>query len=651
MSRKSAIMLKGFSLAVSAAMIASVMQIPVYADELPDGRIAIEAGGGQTITEHWGNVRYSGQEGNGVDVTANEGSYAVVTTGKVQTDGIPEGSGFSGVYAYSKVGGFSSAEAEGVRSSACGIKAVSEDEGSRSSIKVEGDIDAKGNGIETKALSGAEADATVEGDVSGGKAGLEIFNNNGITKADIDGDLTGGTNGIDAQVINGGKTTVSVDGDIAGKTQNGVYAEVSEGGSFDLTADGSISGKSAGIVVENGHYAVEDVPETEGGTVDIRSNDVSGENTGIYVGSYAGAETDITVKGNVTGGTESAICANNEKSDTDITVKGDVTSKEGFGITGTTIDGELNITVDGTVSGGKGGVYTADDGSGFTLTVWKIEPDEQGALAFGMNDDEAYVENKAFEQTIQYIIRLDQPTAGATLSVTDKNGNALSKIVSSENTYEYAYEGDTVLLKVDLAEGYDLLGAYNNDGKAMELLKDADGNYYIVVPKGGGVSLSVEVKKAEPKKPDEDDDYEKALIEFLRQFNAALNDRSNSDSGLMEAAAMQGTAATIEAAPVSVRNQLLSKIIDAPTNAHIVFLTNESPILDKEIMDMLEIRRDISLTISYVLQGKRYIVDIPAGYSIDSLRIKEGIYAGQGDLTLKAYSSVEQVSVKALSMP
>jgi len=593
MSRKSAIMLKGFSLAVSAAMIASVMQIPVYADELPDGRIAIEAGGGQTITEHWGNVLYSGQEGNGVDVMANEGSYAVVTTGKVQTDGIPEGSGFSGVYAYSKVGGFSSAEAEGVRSSACGIKAVSEDEGSRSSIKVEGDIDAKGNGIETNAWFGAEADATVEGDVSGGKAGLEIINNNGITKADIDGDLTGGTNGIDAQVINGGKTTVSVDGDIAGKTQNGVYAEVSEGGSFDLTADGSISGKSAGIVVENGHYA----------------------------------ETDITVKGNVTGGTESAICANNEKSDTDITVKGDVTSKEGFGITGTTIDGELNITVDGTVSGGKGGVYTADDGSGFTLTVWKIEPDEQGALAFGMNDDEAYVENKAFEQTIQYIIRLDQPTAGATLSVTDKNGNALSKIVSSENTYEYAYEGDTALLKVDLAEGYDLLGAYNNDGKATELLKDADGNYYIVVPKGGGVSLSVEVKKAEPKKPDEDDDY------------------------VMEAAAMQGTAATIEAAPVSVRNQLLSKIIDAPTNAHIVFLTNESPILDKEIMDMLEIRRDISLTISYVLQGKRYIVDIPAGYPIDSLRIKEGIYAGQGDLTLKAYSSVEPVSVKALSMP
>lgn len=625
MSRKSGIMLKGFSLAVSAAMIASVMQLPVYADELPDGRIVIEAGGGQTITENWGNVRYSGQEGSGVDVRAYEGSDAVVTTGKVRADGIPEDPTHSGVYAYSEEGGFSSAETEGVRSSACGIKAVSEDAGSRSGIKVEGDIDAKGNGIETNAWFGAESDAIVEGDVSGGKAGLEIFNNNGITKADIDGDLTGGTNGIDAEVINGGKTTVSV--------------------------DGSISGKSAGINVENGHYAVEDVPEIKGGTVDIRSDDVSGENTGIYVGSYAGAETDITVNGNVTGGTGSAICANNEKSDTDITVKGDVTSKEGFGITGTTIDGELNITVDGTVSGGKGGVYTADDGSGFTLTVWKIEPDEQGALAFGMNDDEAYVENKAFEQTIQYIIRLDQPTAGATLSVTDKNGNALSKIVSSENTYEYAYEGDTVLLKVDLAEGYDLLGAYNNDGKATELLKDADGNYYIVVPKGGGVSLSVEVKKAEPKKPDEDDDYEKALIEFLRQFNAALNDRSNSDSGSTEETAMQGTAATIEAAPVNVRNQLLNKIVNASTREHIVFLTNESPILDKEIMDMLEMRSDISLTISYVLQGKRYIVDIPEGYPISSLRITTGIYAGQGNLTLKAYSSVEPVSNMALPMP
>ncbi len=606
MSRISGIMLKGFSLAVSAAMIASVMQLPVYADELPNGRIVIEAGGGQTITENWGNVRYSGQDGSGVDVRAYEGSYAVVTTGKVQADGITEDPTHSGVYAYSRYAGVSTAEVEGVWSSACGIKAESEGVASRSSIKVEGDIDAKGNGIETNAGSGAEADATVEGDVSGGKAGLEIFNNNGITKADIDGDLTGGTNGIDAEVINGGKTTVSV--------------------------DGSISGKSAGINVENGHYAVEDVPEIKGGTVDIRSNDVSGENCGIYVGSYAGAETDITVNGNVTGGTESAICANNEKSDTDITVKGDVTSKEGFGITGTTIDGELNITVDGTVSGGKGGVYTADDGSGFTLTVWKIEPDEQGALAFSMNDDEAYVENKAFEQTIQYIIRLDQPTAGATLSVKDKNGNALSKIVSSENTYEYAYEGDTVLLKVDLAEGYDLLGAYNNDGKATELLKDADGNYYIVVPKGGGVSLSVEVKKAEPKKPD----------------IAALIDRSNSDSSSTEAAAMQGTAATIEAAPVNVRNLLLNKIVNASTREHIVFLINESPILDKEIMDMLEMRSDISLTISYVLQGKRYIVDIPEGYPISSLRITTGIYAGQGNLTLKAYSSVEPVSTGAL---
>ena len=113
MSRISGIMLKGFSFAVSAAMIASVMQLPVYADELPNGRIVIEAGGGQKITEHWGNVRYSGQDGSGVDVTANEGSYASVTTGKVQADGMPED--HSGVYAYSRHAGVSTAEVEGSR--------------------------------------------------------------------------------------------------------------------------------------------------------------------------------------------------------------------------------------------------------------------------------------------------------------------------------------------------------------------------------------------------------------------------------------------------------------------------------------------------------------------------------------------------------
>ena len=37
---------------------------------------------------------------------------------------------------------------------------------------------------------------------------------------------------------------------------------------------------------------------------------------------------------------------------------------------------------------------------------------------------------------------------------------------------EWAYEGDTVLLKIDLQEGYDLLGAYGDDGKVNALLKD-----------------------------------------------------------------------------------------------------------------------------------------------------------------------------------
>ena len=45
-------------------------------------------------------------------------------------------------------------------------------------------------------------------------------------------------------------------------------------------------------------------------------------------------------------------------------------------------------------------------------------------------------------------------------------------VTSINCDYEYALEGEKVLLKVNLEAGYKLLAAYNGDGEKVELLVD-----------------------------------------------------------------------------------------------------------------------------------------------------------------------------------
>ena len=98
------------------------------------------------------------------------------------------------------------------------------------------------------------------------------------------------------------------------------------------------------------------------------------------------------------------------------------------------------------------------------------------------NDRVLTGEDVEFEKTINYIIKVEQPAEGATLS-------------ASQGT---AHEGENVALRIDLQDGYTVTGAFGDEGKSLPLLKDASGNYYVVVPKGGGVYLSVTLDKIAP---------------------------------------------------------------------------------------------------------------------------------------------------------
>ena len=182
-----------------------------------------------------------------------------------------------------------------------------------------------------------------------------------------------------------------------------------------------------------------------------------------------------------------------------------------------------DIVIDGTLSGERGSiVFTEGSGEYLDLTVWKVALDENGYAAMELirsgepydpyiqplADDETsegieyeYQRSQAaedLEQRILYIIKLEQPEAGGSLAAQKADGSELE----TSHDYQVAHEGDKVVLAVSVEEGYHLVTAYNGEEKVEVLGQDESGNYYIEVPRGGGVYLSVVLERDEEPVPE-----------------------------------------------------------------------------------------------------------------------------------------------------
>ena len=161
---------------------------------------------------------------------------------------------------------------------------------------------------------------------------------------------------------------------------------------------------------------------------------------------------------------------------------------------GLVVKGEVpaDVIIDGTLSGDHHAVVLSQESvaDNLTLTVWEIKPNADGSVAeYGQidaNGELQTTEATDVEKEIQYIIRLEQPQAGGS--------------IYTEGTFEYegytvAHENDTVILKVNVLPGYDIVDAFNGTDVKVSLMKDANGQYYLVVPRGGAVLLSVKLRR------------------------------------------------------------------------------------------------------------------------------------------------------------
>ena len=151
-----------------------------------------------------------------------------------------------------------------------------------------------------------------------------------------------------------------------------------------------------------------------------------------------------------------------------------------------------DIIVDGTLSGGESAILINNEiiDEDMKLTVWEVQPDEEGNIVeriIGYDDDgnPIYAQDREIEKQLQYIIRIE-PTQASMINLegaTDYEG------------YKVAHEGDTVTLKLNIPKGYAVDGAFGDLGQQYQLLKDASGNYYLVVPRGGAVMLSLKMHR------------------------------------------------------------------------------------------------------------------------------------------------------------
>lgn len=340
-------------------------------------------------------------------------------------------------------------------------------------------VDAENGGTASASVANDVAVHALKGESEkGSAAGAELYaSGSGSTAAAaVNGNVNveaeaGGACAVRETAIDGGKASCVVDGDLKAVSQgqacvNGVSVQA-VGAQAAIAVDGAITAKG-----EHG-YGIEAAVSAADGNA---------------------ASAVVTVLGDVSGADSAVMIRLSEASDPE------------------EADASLvNVTVAGTLhaEAEEGAAVLIDDGirpDNVKLTVWACELNKDGCVVEQGNfNDENQLAGAAstevsreIEKNIQYIIRVEQPVNGAALKAVDKDGNALAK----SGDYDVAREGDAVFLKIEVQDGYRVVGAFNGMGNKFALLRDAKGDYYVEVPRGGAVYLSAQVeKKAEEASP------------------------------------------------------------------------------------------------------------------------------------------------------
>ncbi|MBQ5441123.1 MAG: Ig-like domain-containing protein [Firmicutes bacterium] len=275
-----------------------------------------------------------------------------------------------------------------------------------------------------------------------------------------------------------GKATVDINGYLKAEANETAVGISSDAGSI-VKVGSNVSVKSnenlaLGVELQGEH----DKADIDGG-VQIGGNiSVTGKegSAGIVLGPNGGEGATVNVSGNVT-----AI------SNTDFTYGAVVHLADNSGQADIIVEGEIKAKDTAVILQKEPG--DASQKCSTNLTVWKANINSRGNVAEigepGNLDDRNAAED--FEKNnINYIVKFKQPSEGGALYAVNSSGNSLKK----SHGFRVAREGDKIIVKANLDSGWKLKSVYDN-GKALK--KDANGNFYLTVHKGGGILLSADL--------------------------------------------------------------------------------------------------------------------------------------------------------------
>ena len=478
-----------------------------------------------------GDVSVQGNDSTGVSASGSDGGSAQVQVdGKVDVEGDQSADGIqafannnaSVVISVGEGIDASVSSDNSEYSSATGVSSVSST-GSTIDIDVNGDVSAESG---SSAHSDGKADINITGNINttGDQTATAISaNGNGDTTVTVEGDVsaeasgTPSTDGEDGpnwseatgvrvqQITTNGDIVINITGDVSAENSGDyAYGTIQQAGPYpEYKYD-----EETDLWIETDDAE----PSTAKSSVNVTGNISASSATEAYgamLYARSGASTELHVEGNVSADADkvaTGIEVSNETNGTAVvSVVGDVSSNhDGLTVYGDGT-GSIAVTIDGTLSGDDAAVRlgSSDVTDSLTLTVWKAELNEDGKvvvpstlseeqLANIPDEQRASVEKglqdlsdaaEAVEANILYIIKLEQPNAGGSLSLSG---------TTKSDGYDVAKEGDNVVLLIAVAEGYQLDAAYNGDGTKVALQQDSNGNYFLVVPKGGGVYFSAD---------------------------------------------------------------------------------------------------------------------------------------------------------------
>ncbi len=376
-------------------------------------------------------------------------------------------------------------------------------------------------GADVNASAGGEATLIVNDDVNvsfpenpgeESKAVSVSASNNSRATVTIGGDAivqaadNVASTGIEINTADNSSANVRVTG-ISSQSEEGYACGVA------VATDGRSSAEVS--VGTDGITAIGDAAEgihanAVGGSVNINvAGDITTNGTdptGAYISVSDAASANLDVKGDIlidnieSSSNPKALNLQASGSNTTLTarvcgdINGDQTSALPIEIAAVS-GARVNVVAEGTLTAGsESAIAFAGDPDNISLTIWKAEVEtgksivKESVAYEGATTYESNSNSQALERSIHYIIKVDtsQEIALGNVSVqryTTPDGQVIS--------YDTAKENEQVAVRLTIPDGYELKGVFSDKDRTTSLEKDNDGNYYLIVPKGGGVYVNM----------------------------------------------------------------------------------------------------------------------------------------------------------------